>query len=324
MLKQSLMRNDCLGNKNVYALGKTPNKIIVCEFLGTESDGDGDLMQCRICKDFGYDRNDFIVPCLCAGKNKFVHKHCLDRWRATLNSHAFTTCPTCKFDYHLEEIVQEVPAEIDDGCLEKCCSRENRFFMLVTRDFFVGFFVTQVWLLGLAVVIRLIDDDEHIAEYWPWDNDPHKDVWYAINHHKAPYYACSVFITLLMVLIYMTMFENETPFQNDVIDDCCDCCCCCFQQGTSRRRNVRRYNAKHRSGASVYYGNPVFPVNMIQRRIVILQRRQLAREFRVVDMEKAGRLLYNDIDPTSPYYAKPPPPEHLEARRTVDELLMTL
>nr|CAB3490253.1 unnamed protein product [Digitaria exilis] len=42
--------------------------------------GGGDQLQCRICLET--DGRDFIAPCKCKGTSKYVHRDCLDHWRA--------------------------------------------------------------------------------------------------------------------------------------------------------------------------------------------------------------------------------------------------
>ncbi|MBA0635312.1 hypothetical protein Godav_026117, partial [Gossypium davidsonii] len=42
--------------------------------------GPADQIQCRICLET--DGRDFIAPCKCKGTSKYVHRECLDHWRA--------------------------------------------------------------------------------------------------------------------------------------------------------------------------------------------------------------------------------------------------
>ncbi|KAG1334522.1 putative E3 ubiquitin-protein ligase march1 [Cocos nucifera] len=42
--------------------------------------GQGEQLQCRICLET--DGRDFIAPCKCKGTSKYVHRECLDHWRA--------------------------------------------------------------------------------------------------------------------------------------------------------------------------------------------------------------------------------------------------
>ncbi|OIV97527.1 hypothetical protein TanjilG_11051 [Lupinus angustifolius] len=42
--------------------------------------GPTEQIQCRICLET--DGRDFIAPCMCKGTSKYVHRECLDHWRA--------------------------------------------------------------------------------------------------------------------------------------------------------------------------------------------------------------------------------------------------
>jgi hypothetical protein len=63
--------------------------------------------------------NDLIAPCRCKGSSKFVHRACLDQWRATKgpqrplergervaqpNSNPFTHCTTCGFKFRIRTV----------------------------------------------------------------------------------------------------------------------------------------------------------------------------------------------------------------------------
>jgi hypothetical protein len=56
-----------------------------------------DEKKCWICLDTDNEQ-DFISPCLCRGSIKFVHRACLDNWRAT-KPDAFDRCNQCHFKY---------------------------------------------------------------------------------------------------------------------------------------------------------------------------------------------------------------------------------
>lgn len=65
------------------------------------------MNQCRICLEED-EISNMISPCLCRGHMKYVHRECLNQWRALseqLNSN--DTCPTCKFKYQFENTQQE-------------------------------------------------------------------------------------------------------------------------------------------------------------------------------------------------------------------------
>ena len=59
---------------------------------------------CRICLETEEENsNELINPCLCNGSSKWIHKECLNEWRATsLNPDAFIKCMTCHYTYKME------------------------------------------------------------------------------------------------------------------------------------------------------------------------------------------------------------------------------
>lgn len=66
---------------------------------------------CRICLEESYiepnsTNHDFIAPCQCTGSVSWVHRSCLDSWRATNPKH-FTMCEICQFTYELNYLSQE-------------------------------------------------------------------------------------------------------------------------------------------------------------------------------------------------------------------------
>ncbi|CAI5472026.1 unnamed protein product [Closterium sp. Yama58-4] len=64
-----------------------------------ESKVEEEQPQCRICLE--NDGHDLIAPCKCKGSARFVHRSCLDQWRATKEGFAFCHCSTCKTRFHL-------------------------------------------------------------------------------------------------------------------------------------------------------------------------------------------------------------------------------
>ena len=72
--------------------------------------------ECRYCLEGG---GDLISPCACSGTNKYVHRECLDRWRATNPQYA-TMCRECNTPYTFirdvfpedQEIFPDIPLYI--------------------------------------------------------------------------------------------------------------------------------------------------------------------------------------------------------------------
>ena len=66
---------------------------------GAPGGGGGAPRECRICLSAD-DQDDLISPCLCSGTSKWVHRACLDRWRAVKHqTSAFTHCTECRFEF---------------------------------------------------------------------------------------------------------------------------------------------------------------------------------------------------------------------------------
>ena len=65
-----------------------------------------DLSGCRICLD-ETNRANLIRPCNCAGTQAWIHRGCLDRWRATdPNGNRFHQCEICHFKFEYEEVLE--------------------------------------------------------------------------------------------------------------------------------------------------------------------------------------------------------------------------
>ncbi|KAJ1619713.1 hypothetical protein T492DRAFT_1083697 [Pavlovales sp. CCMP2436] len=102
-----------------------------------------ELRQCRICLDVEA-QPDLISPCMCAGSVRWVHRRCLDEWRAQgIRPSAFDQCELCQFTYLTT--VQERPR-----------SARIRLRLLVARDLcLVGCGIQLVILLQAAVLCAM-------------------------------------------------------------------------------------------------------------------------------------------------------------------------
>jgi len=107
---------------------------------------DEDDRICRNCHDTSPE-NDLIAPCTCSGSVKWVHRKCLDQWRAVSpNAESFYTCDICHRDYQLQ--YQEV----------RNCST-YKFAFYVSRDFIIFFILVNIITTLLSVIIWGIDRD---------------------------------------------------------------------------------------------------------------------------------------------------------------------
>jgi hypothetical protein len=107
-------------------------------------------MQCRICLDEA--GPDFIAPCKCKGSSKFVHRSCLDTWRATNNNpKAFIECNQCKFQYVIE-VPQEDP--------QKERARMYQYFSYLVRDTLLFLLANELCILLFAGLTKFFDSND--------------------------------------------------------------------------------------------------------------------------------------------------------------------
>ena len=121
-----------------------------------------DSKVCRICLE-SHDHDDpfhgsrLIAPCQCRGTQGWVHRECLDRWRATREDRAFSQCTECFFAYEYvarDESGEDKGLFFDGGPLTPQRRRRLKFQMFVARDFLAVFVVMQICVLFLAAVRR--------------------------------------------------------------------------------------------------------------------------------------------------------------------------
>lgn len=99
--------------------------------------------QCRFC--LGTEPTDLISPCLCSGTQAFVHRDCLDKWRATSQG-AFYNCQQCKHAYKIEYVPYR-------GRVSQTCA----FWLMVTRDFLAVLVLMQALAAACGGIVYGID-----------------------------------------------------------------------------------------------------------------------------------------------------------------------
>ncbi|KAI5064335.1 hypothetical protein GOP47_0021005 [Adiantum capillus-veneris] len=132
--------------------------------------------QCRICLDVGGD--DLISPCQCRGTQKFVHRSCLDHWRAAKEGFAFAHCTECRTLFNLRA---NVPA--DRWWLRL------KFQLLVIRDHAVIYIVVQLVVASFSLLIYSLYGEE-LKEMFGYE------------HHPYGFHALAVIVILLVGLLY--------------------------------------------------------------------------------------------------------------------------
>ena len=92
-------------------------------------------------------KNVLLSPCLCKGNSKYVHRTCLDEWRACQEDRAFSKCTECLFEYYME------PTKLTSN--DK--SRRRRYIYFVMRDLVGLLLGLQVCIILLGAFIGLMD-----------------------------------------------------------------------------------------------------------------------------------------------------------------------
>lgn len=171
--------------------------------------GPGEQTQCRICLET--DGRDFIAPCKCKGTSKYVHRECLDHWRAVREGFAFAHCTTCKAPYHLRV---HVAAD------RKWRTLKFRFF--VTRDIMFIFLTVQLVIASLAYLVYLIDGYQQswIRRAWGFDSE------------VTFYYICGALLFFALLGLsgcFITCYDRRV--RTDLAQPCRELCLCCCHPG---------------------------------------------------------------------------------------------
>jgi len=147
--------------------------------------------QCRVCLEPG---GDLIAPCQCSGTSKWIHRDCLNRWRASRsNPKCLTNCCECGFTYVLDlhRIIQ------DEGA-----ARRRRFARRIAAQGLASVCMVQAAIVGLGVLVRAIDTDEKLVKFFSFpqaDGNAGNDFHNAFLHHKTTYYVAGL-IAFLAIL----------------------------------------------------------------------------------------------------------------------------
>ncbi|KAF9678821.1 hypothetical protein SADUNF_Sadunf07G0076000 [Salix dunnii] len=205
--------------------------------------GPGEQIQCRICLET--DGRDFIAPCQCKGTAKYVHRECLDQWRAVKawmlvlprlpnrgiqtgyrlfssfflltifffffffqEGFAFAHCTTCKAPYHLRV---HVAAD------RKWRTLKFRFF--VTRDIMFIFLAVQLVghrypvIASLAYLVCLIDTYQKSWLRLAWGFDSELSFYYICE-------ACEIYVEDSSMVCYFALFFPEYLYRIFMVECC--------------------------------------------------------------------------------------------------------
>lgn len=182
--------------------------------------GESVTKDCRICLDQISEQDDYLSPCLCKGSMKYVHRTCLNQWRATnQNPRAFTNCTECRFEYQLKRVIKQGPSS-------KCTFR-----YLIVRDSFGVFCVVQLIIILLGFIVGSIDKNQAFVRLL-WGEDKQtldrtgilSDI---LHHHKTTYYLAGILVALFFLGLGYSIYY------------------CCAKAGSSSNRDPH-YHHHHR------------------------------------------------------------------------------
>ena len=142
--------------------------------------GTDELKQCRICLD-NNNPDDIISPCLCSGGSAFVHRQCLNNWRAVnTRGKGFKFCDICQFEYVIETVLNDPKDERE---------RLLKYHFYVIRDSIALILLVLSIILGVALILKAIDrKSENIKSLYP------------SSMNEFSIYYLSAFIILLAVV----------------------------------------------------------------------------------------------------------------------------
>ncbi|KAG5607360.1 hypothetical protein H5410_028852 [Solanum commersonii] len=186
--------------------------------------GNIDQIQCRICLE--NDGEDFIAPCKCKGSSKYVHRECLDQWRAVKEGFAFSHCTTCKAPFYLR---------VND-LQRKWRTLKFRFF--VTTDILFIFLAVQLVIAALGYLVYVIDTHQKswLRLHWGFGSE------------LGFYYICGALLFFALVGIsgcFLTYFvkvcrdDLSQPCENAL--SCCSCTSLCADCHTRRPHTGTTY-----------------------------------------------------------------------------------
>lgn len=131
---------------------------------------------CRICLEEDTLEN-LIYPCKCSGSNKYVHKDCLNEWRATSdNPNNFHRCEICMYKYVSDVIYEE-------NTYDKLCRK-------MTNYNFIFYTINYGSILLINYLLKKIDTNLIIKS--------------TIKTHKYTY------LSVASLLVFLFQFLNIT------------------------------------------------------------------------------------------------------------------
>ena len=145
--------------------------------------------QCRICLGDEHSQ-DIISPCSCSGSLAYVHRECLDKWRArNKNGRGFKACDICSFEYVIETIVDHPDEEL---------KRLKKYYKSVALDLGAMLLYSQCVIIVLTYYLRAVDRETH-GHY---------------QHNFLSYYLYSVVIFVAFIGFITVIISISKAYEN--------------------------------------------------------------------------------------------------------------
>ncbi|KAL9657320.1 hypothetical protein ABK040_011540 [Willaertia magna] len=117
---------------------------------------------CRCCHSVLTENDDYIAPCKCTGSMKYVHRYCLDQWRAVSpRQESFYECDICKHTYVFKEVDEN--GRVIEHQHDACCGYKPtsvfKFSFFVFSDIALMLLVWQLLVFICVGFFALCDFD---------------------------------------------------------------------------------------------------------------------------------------------------------------------
>ncbi|CAN1216567.1 hypothetical protein LINPERPRIM_LOCUS661 [Linum perenne] len=159
----------------------------------------GSVPACRICLESDCE----------PGTQQFVHRVCLDHWRAVKEGFAFSHCTTCKAQFHLRVAL-----------FEENSWRKIKFRLFVTRDVLLVFLAIQTMIAAMGGIAFLMDKDGEFRNSFSdgWDR--------ILSKHPIPFYYCIGVMAFFVLLGFFGLILHcSTLNSSDPRMAGCQNCC---------------------------------------------------------------------------------------------------
>eukprot|EP00164_Ancoracysta_twista_P000173 GFYU01000251.1.p1 GENE.GFYU01000251.1~~GFYU01000251.1.p1 ORF type:complete len:366 (+),score=62.83 GFYU01000251.1:139-1236(+) len=214
-------------------------------YHGTHNDGPDSFSDrtCRFCLERD-EPDTMIKPCLCTGTMRWVHRECLDRWRAVGGERSFTKCTECNFDYQFEVFMPHDESKIS--------AAKTKFRLFVARDTLLIFLIIQIFIALLGYMTAEIDGDHgsHLRNLFPE---------IISSHYKTTYYLCGLVLFLALIGLVGSLLYCISKVNTDDSDqnrsDSSSMCDCVFDMCYPSRRTQRHHpnrRMRRRPGSGEY------------------------------------------------------------------------